>query len=164
MQGSWLLCCSIFWSDYHSIFPVSGLSRNKHFTIVLYVGYKPVNTLALFSLFPEDGEGSLRLSGARQEKVLNVIDQGQKRAVLKSHDIICNELSLHADVKQEFLKYHVSSGFQRGIKRQFMYCHFSFFRRYTEKSKNWVVKDFFFLVKFKLHKSKTERAIPKLSH
>ena len=76
------------------------------------------------------------LLGARQEKVLNVIDQGQKRAVLKSHDIIYNELSLQADVKQEFLKYHVSSGFQRGIKRQLMYCHFSFFRRYTEKSKN----------------------------
>lgn len=92
--------------------------------------------LALFSLFPEDGEGSLRLSGDHQEKVLNVTDQGQKRAVLKFHDIIRNELSLQADVKQECLKYHVSSGFQRVVKRQLIHCHFSFFRRYTEKSKN----------------------------
>ena len=92
--------------------------------------------LAFVSLFPEEGDSSLMLSGAHLKKILTVIDQGQKIVVLKSHDIIFNELSLQVDVKQGFLKDHVSSGFQRVIKRQLMYCHFSFLRRYTEKPKN----------------------------
>lgn len=120
------------------------VSRNKHFTIALYAGYKPINTLSCFCLTISRRRGRqpdvIRCS---LKKILTVIDQGKKIVVVKSHDIIFNELNLQVDVKQGFLKDHVSSGFQRVIKRQLMYCHFSFLRRYTEKPKNWVVKDFF---------------------